>query len=344
MRSKPRCFALTLVLAAGLAPWLAACGSSSDGGSAADVSVGEPALTQAPATEPAGTDTPTSTPTSTDAAFPMTIDAVNGPVALAAQPGAIVSLSPTATEMLFAIGAGPQVTAVDDQSNYPAEAPITDLSGFEPNVEAIAAKQPDLVVVADDTAGLTASLGKLGIPVLSLPAAQSFDDMYTQIEQLGAATGNVGGAAELVGQMKTDIEAVVKSLPERANPLTYFHELDNTLYSATSKTFIGQVYALLGLQNIADAADPDGTGYPQLSQEFLIQANPDLIFLADTICCGQTAETVAARPGWDQLSAVQNGHVVPLSDDVVSRWGPRVVDFLKQAAAGVAAVQPAPAG
>ncbi|HEY8094170.1 MAG TPA: ABC transporter substrate-binding protein [Acidimicrobiales bacterium] len=340
MRSKPRCFVLTLVLTAVLAPWLAACGSSSDAGSASDASVGEPALTQAAATEPAGTDTPTSV----SAAFPMTIDAVNGPVTLGAQPGAIVSLSPTATEMLFAIGAGPQVTAVDDQSNYPAEAPITDLSGFEPNVEAIAAKQPDLVVVADDTAGLTASLGKLGIPVLSLPAAQSFDDMYQQIEQLGAATGNVGGAAELVGQMKTDIDAVVKSLPERATPLTYFHELDNTLYSATSKTFIGQVYGLLGLENIADAADPDGTGYPQLSQEFLIQANPDLIFLADTICCGQTAETVAARPGWDQLSAVQNGHVVPLSDDVVSRWGPRVVDFLKQAAAGVATVQPAPAG
>ncbi len=130
-----------------------------------------------------------------------------------------MSLSPTATEMLFAIGAGPQVTAVDDQSNYPAEAPITDLSGFEPNVEAIAAKQPDLVVVADDTAGLTASLGKLGIPVLSLPAAQSFDDVYPQIEQLGAATGNVGGAAELVGQMKTDIDAVVKSLPERTTPV-----------------------------------------------------------------------------------------------------------------------------
>ena len=339
MRSKPRCFAVTLALAAGLAPWLAACGSSSDQGSAGDVSLGEPALTQAAATEPAGTETPTSA----DAAFPVTIDAANGAVTLASEPGAIVSLSSTATEMLFAIGAGPQVTAVDDQSNYPAEAPISDLSGYEPNVEAIAAKQPDLVVVADDTAGLTAGLGKLGIPVLSLPAAQSFEDIYTQIEQLGAATGNVGGAAELVGQMQTDIDAVVQSLPERSTPLTYFHELDNTLYSATSKTFIGQVYALLGLENIADAAD-DGSGYPQLSQEFLIQTDPDLIFLADTICCGQSAETVAARPGWDQLSAVQNGHVVPLSDDVVSRWGPRVVDFLKQAAAGVAAVQPAPAG
>ena len=209
--------------------------------------------------------------------------------------------------MLYAIGAGPQVTAVDSYSNYPADAPITDLSALEPNVEAIAAKQPDLVIVADDTAGLTASLGQLDIPVLSLPAATTFDDVYQQIEQLGVATGHVGEAAELVGQMKSRIDAIVKGLPPRTTPLTYYHELDNTYFSATSKTFIGQVYALLGLQNIADQADPDGSGYPQLSQEYIIQSNPDLIFLADTVCCAQDAATVKARPGWDQLKAVQSG-------------------------------------
>ena len=227
------------------------------------------------------------------------------------QPGAIVSLSPTATEMLYAIGAGPQVTLVDSYSNYPADAPITDLSALEPNVEAIAAKQPDLVIVADDTVGLTASLGQLDIPVLSLPAATTFDDVYQQIEQLGVATGRVGEAAELVGQMKSRIDAIVKGLPRRTTPLTYYHELDNTYFSATSKTFIGQVYALLGLQNIADQADPDGSGYPQLSQEYIIQSNPDLIFLADTVCCAQDAATVKARPGWDQLKAVQSARSCP---------------------------------
>ena len=120
--------------------------------------------------------------------------------------------------------------------------------------------------------------------------------------------------------------------------------MDNTLFSATSETFIGQVYTLLGLQNIADAADQQGSGYPQLSQEFVIQSNPDLVFLADTICCGQSADTVAARPGWDQLNAVQNGDVIPLSDDVASRWGPRIVDYLAEVAAAMEAVQPATTG
>ena len=243
--------------------------------------------------------------------------------------------------MTYAIGAGPQVTAVDSYSNYPTDAPITDLSALEPNVEAIAAKQPDLVIVADDTSGLTASLGQLGIPVLSLPAATTFDDVYQQIEQLGVATGHVGEAAELVGQMKSRIDAIVKGLPTRTTPLTYYHELDNTFFSVTSKTFIGQVYALLGLQNIADQADPDGSGYPQLSQEYIIQSNPDLIFLADTVCCAQDAATVKARPGWDQLKAVQSGAVVPLNDDIASRWGPRIVDYLEQVAAAVAKVEPA---
>ena len=342
---RPKRYRFTSLLGGVLLAALAACGSSSDDANGSgDTTAGESTADATTAAETATTAASTAAGSGEAATFPVTIDAANGEVSLEAQPGAIVSLSPTATEMLFAIGAGPQVTAVDDQSNYPAEAPVTDLSGFEPNVEAIAAKQPDLVVVADDTAGLTESLGQLGIPVLSLPAATKFDDVYTQIEQLGVATGNVGGATELVGQMQADIAAIVDGLPEQPRPLTYYHELDNTLFSATSDTFIGQVYALLGLQNIADAADQQGSGYPQLSQEFVIQSNPDLVFLADTICCGQSADTVAARPGWDQLNAVQNGHVIPLSDDVASRWGPRIVDYLAEVAAAMEAVQPATTG
>jgi iron complex transport system substrate-binding protein len=329
MRLKPLCFPLVLTALA-----LAGCGSAED-----DSSGSTSPSTAAPATEASTTAAPATTAVA--ASFPVSIQAANGPVTLDALPKAIVSLSPTATEMLFAIGAGDQVAAVDDQSNYPPEAPVTDLSGFQPNVEAIAAKNPDLVVIADDTAGLTASLAKLDIPVLSLPAAQSFDDAYTQIEQLGAATGKVGDAAELVAKMKDEIDAIVKSLPQQATPLTYYHELDNTYFSATSKTFIGQVYALLGLQNIADAVDKDGTGYPQLSQEYIIQSNPDLIFLADTKCCQQDAAAVAARPGWGQLKAVTDGGVVALDDDIASRWGPRVVDYLRTVADAVAKVQPA---
>lgn len=262
--------------------------------------------------------------------------------AMADVPSRIVSLSPTATEMLFAIGAGDQVVAVDAFSNYPEEAPITDLSGFEPNVEAIAGFEPDLVVSSFPIEGLDA----IGVENLVLGAAVSFDDVYSQIEQAGAVTGHIAEAAELVSQMQTDIDAVLASLPERETALTYYHELDNTLYSVTSSTFIGEVYSLLGLENAADAADPDGEsfGYPQLNEEYLVTADPDIIFLADTVCCAQSAETVAARPGWDQLSAVQNGNIVELNDDIVSRWGPRLVEFIQVAGEAVANLETVAAG
>jgi iron complex transport system substrate-binding protein len=240
----------------------------------------------------------------------------------------IVSMSPTATEMLFAIGAGPQVVAVDSNSNYPKEAPKTDLSAYQPNLEAIAGYKPDLVVYSDDPGELGAGLAKLGIPAMKEPAAKGLDDTYAQLDQLGRATGHPAEAAKVTATMKAEIAKIVAAgRPER--PLTYYHELDKNLYSATSKTFIGQLYSLLGMDNIADAADKDKSGYPQLSAEYVVKADPDLIFLADTKCCGQSAKTVAARDGWDQITAVKSGGVVELDDDVASRWGPRVVDFLK---------------
>jgi len=259
--------------------------------------------------------------------------------AAADAPDHIVSMSATATEMLFAIGAGEQVVAVDSTSNYPAEAPITDLAAYQPNVEAISAYKPDLVIT-DGTGDLDASLDKVGIDTLVLPAATTLDDTYDQIEKLGTVTGHQQEAAEVIASMRTDIEALVGELPKRTTSLTYFHELDNTLYSVTSKTFIGQMYSLAGLDNIADAADPDGEsgGYPQVSPEFVVKADPSLVFLADTKCCAQTAATFAARPGFGGLKAVKDGHVISLDDDVASRWGPRVVDLLRQIVAAVKAV------
>lgn len=280
--------------------------------------------------------TPASEAASDTAAFPVTVEAANGEVTLDEQPTAIVSLSPTATEMLFAIDAGDQVTAVDDFSTYPSEAPTTDLSGFEPNVEAIAGYDPDLVVIADDGADLSTALGELDIPVIVAPAAQTLDDTYTQIELLGVATGHDAEAAALVEQMRDDIDKITDDLPETGEPLTYYHELDDTYYSVTSDTFIGQIYELAGLTNIADDVDEDAGGYPQLSAEFIIDADPDLIFLADTKCCGQTADTVAERPGWDQTTAVRDGAVVELDDDIASRWGPRIVDLLRTVGDAVA--------
>jgi iron complex transport system substrate-binding protein len=265
------------------------------------------------------------TPSGAAAAYPVTV----GSVTLAAQPTKIVSLSPTVTEMLFAIGAGGQVAAVDDNSNFPAEAPKTELSGFQPNAEAVAAKSPDLVVLSTDSNNVVAQLTALKIPVYVAPAAVTLDDTYRQLAELGTLTGHAGEATALTQRMKDDIAKLVKDVPQRATPLTYYYELDPTLYSVTSKTFIGSLFELAGLKNIADAADPKGSGYPQLTAESLVKANPDLIFLADTKCCGQSLDTVKARAGWAGITAVSKGQVIALDDDIASRWGPRVVDLIR---------------
>ena len=259
------------------------------------------------------------------ASYPVTV----GDLTLESQPMRIVSLSPSATEMLYAIGAGAQVVAVDDYSNYPAEAAAlgTMLSGFEPNVEAIAGFTPDLVVIAYDPSNLVEQLNALSIPVFIASAAVSIDNVYEQIEQLGVLTGHAAESLQLSSQLQTDIEAAVAGITLPAEPLSYYHELDNTLFSVTSNTFIGQVYALFGLRNIADNVEA-GNDYPQLSAEVIVSADPDLIFLADIKCCNETAETVAARDGWGLLKAVTNNHIVELDDDVASRWGPRVIDFV----------------
>jgi iron complex transport system substrate-binding protein len=224
--------------------------------------------------------------------------------------------------------------AVDDFSNFPAEALElpNELSGFEPNIEAIAGFEPDLVLASGDSA--QAQLEDLGIAVWVGPAASSISDTYDQIEQLGAATGRIAEAAELVSSMQARIDAVVAEAPTSDEPLTYYHELDPTFFSTTSDTFIGETYSLLGLVNIADEG-ADGNQFPQLNAEAIVEANPDLIFLADTKCCAQTAETVAARDGWDVIAAVQNDNVIEMDDDIASRWGPRVVDYLEAVSAAV---------
>jgi iron complex transport system substrate-binding protein len=260
--------------------------------------------------------------------FPLTIQQPDGTsVTIPKQPQRIVSLSATATEMLFAIGAGAQVIAVDDQSNYPVNAPHTKLSGLTPNAEAIAAYQPDLVVAADDATGISHALTALAIPMLIEPAAKKLDDSYAQIRQLGAATGHLSEANSLAKQMRARIVAVVASIAAPIRPLKVYHELDDTYYSATSNTFIGQVYQLLGLTNIADRATGAASDYPQLSSEYIVSSNPDLIVLADTKCCHQDATTLGARAGWSGIAAVRSGQVIGVDDDVASRWGPRIVDF-----------------
>ncbi|MFF5988607.1 ABC transporter substrate-binding protein [Prauserella flavalba] len=277
-------------------------------------------------------------PSSAAGDFPVEVRPEGAPaVTIDQRPERIVSLSPSTTETLFAVGAGDQVVAVDSASTYPEEAPKTSLSGINADPVAIAGHNPDLVIVESDLDGkLAETLGKTGTKTLVLPAPATLDAAYEQFELVGKATGHAAEGADLARRTREDIGKLVADAPKPEEPLRYYHELDPTFYSVTSATFIGQVYGLFGLTNIADQGDPHALGgYPQLSAETILREDPDLIFLADTKCCGQNADTVAARPGWDTLSAVKRDRVVALNDDIASRWSPRLVELVRAVADAV---------
>ncbi len=266
--------------------------------------------------------------------FPVTIESAGGTWTLDSAPQRIISLSPTATEILFAIGAGDQVIAVDAFSNYPEEAPVTELSGFDPNVEAVTAFEPDLVVLANDANDLVAGLTALGIPVLVSPAPVDIESGYAPMTDLGVATGRIDETAATIATMRTEIEAALAAAPDVA--VRVYHELDETYFSASSFGFVGAVYAAMDTTNIADEADTDGFGFPQLTEEYIVAADPELIVITDQVT--YTPADVAARPGWEQVAAVKNGNVVVVNADVASRWGPRLPQFITAVAQALSSI------
>jgi iron complex transport system substrate-binding protein len=308
----------------------AACGSDD----AESTSTDAPSETEAPVeSEPAVSEAPADTESVTTEA--------SADVEEPGLPTRVVSLSPTHTEIMFAIGAGDLLVAVDQFSNFPVEALDlpNELSGFEPNIEEIAAFEPDLVLIGGDFNGIGDQLAELGIASWDGPAASTISDTYTQIEQLGAVSGRIGEAAELVSSMQARVDAAIASVPAVDPPLSIYHEVDNTYYSADSTSFIGEVYASFGLQNIADRAEGDNFGFPQLNVESIISANPDVIFVPCGNFCTTTADEVAARPGWDAIAAVQNGDIVEADEDIASRWGPRIVEYYEAVAAVIANIK-----
>jgi iron complex transport system substrate-binding protein len=319
--------AVTAVTAVTAAALLAGCSSTASSSTSSSAS-------NSSASNSGSSDSGSAAPSAT-ASFPVTL----GTVTIKAKPGRIVSLAPTATEDLYAVGAGPQVVAVDDDSDYPANAPLTKLSGLTPNLEAIAKYQPDLVIASQNSNGLVSGLGKLGIPVLIEPAAATLNDAYNQIVQIGQATGHVPQADLTVATMKGEITADIKQAGTAHKGLTYYWELSSKpYYSVTSATFIGQIVGLFGLKNVANAADKasDG-GYPELSEEYIVTAKPAIIFLADNQAAdgGQSPAIVAARPGWSAIPAVKDHEIIGLNDDIASRWGPRLPQLVAQIAQAI---------
>lgn len=307
---------------------LTACaddGNDADGAPGLDAA----AEVDAPAPAPAGED---GMPTQEADGYPLTFTSSAGEWTLDAMPERIVSLSPTATEMLFAVGAGDQVIAADEYSTYPPEAPTTDLSGFDPNVEAIAAYDPDLVVIAYDANDLVAGLTQLNIPVLMSFAPVDIESGYGVMAELGQIVGRSSETAEVIAVMRVEMDTAVAAAPDTS--VRVYHELDDMYFSVSSAGFVGDVYSALGAENIADPADTDGYGYPQLTEEYIVDADPELIVITDQV--GYTIDDVAARPGWADITAVANGDIVQVDADISSRWGPRLPEFVTAVAEAMA--------
>jgi iron complex transport system substrate-binding protein len=268
--------------------------------------------------------------------------------ATSSPPECVVSLSPTATETLFAIGAGPQVQAVDSDSDYPTTGlPTKRINALNPSVEAVLgickktashpSTKPDLVVISYDANDIQQKLTTLGVKVVNQDAPTTLSGAYAQITQLGELTGHVQKANALVGSLKKTIDADIASVPSHSNEkLTVYYEIStNPYYSLTSDTFVGSLLKSLGLVNIADGDSTSAdAGYPQLSGEYIASANPKLIFLAGDA----NVASVAKRPAFKETSAVVGHHVVELSADIASRWGPRLGSLMDQLTAAVKAV------
>jgi iron complex transport system substrate-binding protein len=357
MRRSRSLVPVALALATGLLVLSAsACGSDDGGGSVPQsgnvpTTQAETTTSATSATEGEGGDGSTTTGSggADEGAFPLTVEAANGPVELAARPRRIVSLSPTATEMLYAIGAADQVAAVDGESDQPGGTPMSGtLSAATPSIDAILAQQPDLVLVHTDNAGVVGGLAERRVPVLHLPAAEKLDDSYAQLEQLGRATGHGAEATTLVEKMKGEVQQLLAQVPARPAPVRIYHEIDGDLFTTTSASFIGELYRLAGLENIADGTG-DGNGYPQLSSDRVLDRNPDWIFVAHAAPGTDALGLLAARSGWTGIRAIQANQVVQLDPEIASRWGPRTVELLRTILAAttpatttVAAPAPAP--
>lgn len=252
------------------------------------------------------------------------------------KPERIISLSPTATEMLFAIGAAENVIAVDSYSNFPSSAPLTTLSAFEPNLEAIALYKPDLVVISFDVGDLQLGLNSAGIDVLLLPAVATIEDAFEQILEIGRVTKNEINAENLVSELRIGLHRIISERKGKPK-LKVYHELDEHYYSPSSSSFLGDIYNALGFENIADRADLAKTGYPKLSAEYILGANPEVIIIGGRN--KNSAQKISLRPGWTKIEAIKNGLVITVDPDISGRWGPRLIDFSEQVVQSLMAIE-----
>jgi iron complex transport system substrate-binding protein len=286
-----------------------------------------------PAPTEATVATPTSTPEPTPIEVPPLVvaDSDGFEVEFAELPSRIISFSPGATEILFAIGAGDQVIAADQFSDFPAEtADLEQVSYSAPDPERSLGLDPDLVIMATNQQESVEQFRGLGLVVLFNLEPDSVEGVLENISLLGKVTGHDEEAAALVDEMESRIEAVETALADVESGPRVFYELSDGLYTAAPQTFIGGYLSLLKASNVAAGAE---SPFPQLTVEALIEANPEVILLADAAFLDGGPESVSARSGWDAIDAVINGRLYPVDPDIGNRPGPRIVDAIEQVAA-----------
>jgi iron complex transport system substrate-binding protein len=260
-------------------------------------------------------------------------DGLGRSVTLDGPPQRIVSLAPSNTEILFAIGAGQQVVGRDEFTNYPEESlalPSVGGSWGDYNTEAIVELNPDLVLAAEiNPPELVESLEKLGLTVFLLPNPTDIDGIYQIMETAAQLSGHEAETDILVESLKQRVEAVTNQTAQLTDRPSVFYELDSTEpnapYTAGAGTFVELLIEMAGGANIGSAMD---SPWAQISLEQLVVLDPDIILLGDS-AYGVTPESVTARAGWESISAVVNDRVYPFNDDLASRPGPRMVDGLE---------------
>ena len=260
-------------------------------------------------------------------------DGLNRNVKLSGTPQRIVSLAPSNTEILFAVGAGKQVVGRDSFSDYPAEAKsVQDIGGSmnKYDTEAIVALHPDLVLAGEiNTPELVSSLGQLGLTVYYLPNPATLEAMYANLETVGQLTGHRSEAAALVKSLKQRVDAVDARIKPLNSSPTVYYELDATdptkPYTAGPATFVDLLITRAGGNNIGRSLTSQ---WAQISLEQVLVADPAVIILGDS-AYGTTVDSVKQRTGWSGLAAVKNGRIYPFEDNLVSRPGPRLVDGLE---------------
>ncbi|WP_448335808.1 ABC transporter substrate-binding protein [Bellilinea sp.] len=280
--------------------------------------------------------TSAATPAATPTASPIVMtDGLGRTVTLAQPAQRVVSLAPSNTEILFAVGAGSQVVGRDNFSNYPPEAlelpGLGDFMGF--SIEQIVALNPDLVLLAEiHPPELVKSLEDAGLTVYYLKNPLAMEEMYPMLITVGELTGHKAEAEALVTQLSLRVAVVQQKLANIEERPTVFYEIDGTdpskPWTTGSGTFIDTLLEMAKAENVGRAMDSQ---YGQMSIEALLAADPDFILLGDANF-GVTPEQVAARPGWGELTAVKEGRVLPFNDDLASRPGPRLVDGLEELA------------